>query len=221
MTAAVQDEEDCGRVAAACLGSCIGGGWRPQRRWSGAKMVLAVVADGSAAGGCWVAAAEGWFVGLGWWLMAFVGSFFLSFFSSSFFFFCFFFCLWFVGCGGWLFWQLVWCFNGGQDWQMGFVGCWVKGLWLTGNLLVAWYVWVLRYGFLMWFGRDVVKGFWRWCGGWISGGGKYTVKVFFFFVWFWIDLRWCFKWISVCFDTKTNAGQSKQNWNNGKIKDMT
>ena len=53
------------------------------------------------------------------------------------------------GCGGWLFWQLVWSFNDGQDWQMGFVGCWVKGLWLTGNLLVAWYVWVLRDGFLM------------------------------------------------------------------------
>ena len=94
----------------------------------------------------------------------------------------FFFCgSWVVGCGGWLFWQLVWCFNGGQDWSMGFVGCWVKGLWLTGNLLVAWYAWVLRDGFLMWFGRDVVKGFWRWCGGWISGGGKYMVKVFFFF----------------------------------------
>ena len=34
--------------------------------------------------------------------------------------------------------------------------------------------------FWCWFGRDVVKGFWRWCGGWISGGGKYTVKAFFF-----------------------------------------
>ena len=62
-----------------------------------AKRVLAVVADGSAAGGCWAAAAEGWFVGLGWWLMACVGSFFLSFFSSSFFFFLFFFV-----CGLWV-----------------------------------------------------------------------------------------------------------------------
>ena len=69
MTAAAQDEEDCGGVAAACLRSCIGGGWRPQQRWSRAKMVSAAVADGSAAGGWW--AAKGWFVGLGWWLMAF------------------------------------------------------------------------------------------------------------------------------------------------------
>ena len=140
----------------SCLSRVLHRRWlTSSRRWSGAKMVSGTVADGSAASGWWATAAEGWFVGLGWWLMACVG---------------FFFFLWFVGCGGWLFWQLVWCFNDGQDWQMGFVSCWVKGLWLTSNLLVAWQ--------LMWFGRDVVKGFWRWCGG-----GKYTVKAFFFF-WF-------------------------------------
>ena len=175
------------------------------RRWSGAKMVSATVADGSAASGWWATAAEGWFMGLGWWLMACVGSFF--------------FFLWFVGCGGWLFWQLVWCFNDDQDWQIGFVSCWVKGLWLTGNLLVAWYVWVLRDGFLMLVWQRCHEGilkvvwwldFWRWK---IYGESFF----FFFFVWFWIDLWWYFKHIGVCSDIKIDAGQPEQNWNNGKI----
>ena len=53
-----------------------------------------------------------------------------------------------VVCGLWVLWSEAGTASG-QGWQMGFVGCWVKGHWFTGNLLVAWYVWVLRDGFLM------------------------------------------------------------------------
>ena len=40
------------------------------------------------------------------------------------------------------------------------------------------------------------------------------------------DIFWLFpavmlQQIGVCSDTKTDAGQPEQNWNNGKIKDMT
>ena len=62
-------------------------------------MVSTAVADLSAAGGRWVAAAEGGFVGLGWWLMACVVFFF------------FFLVLWGVGSvvrGGHGWWSPAW-----------------------------------------------------------------------------------------------------------------
>ena len=128
-----------------------------------------------------------------------------------------------------------WCFNGGQDWQMGFVGCWVKGLWLTGNLLVAWSigageqmaVWRLdrrcggagqwNWKLSVWWG---CCRWWRLMAAltsygselWFDGMRNIGTEWIFFFKYFsgsW--LRWGFKQIDVCFDTKTDVGQPKQN----------
>ena len=38
---------------------------------------------------------------------------------------------------------------------------------------------------------------------------------------FWFFFAVMLQKIGVCFDTKTDAGQLEQNWNNNKIKDMT
>ena len=95
---------------------------------------------------------------------------------------------------------------------MGFVGCWVKGLGLMGNLLVAWNVWPCGY----W---QIPMGMWwrDFEGGMVAGFvvvekyGECLLFFSFFFFGFWIDLQWCFKQIGVCSDTKTNTGQPKQN----------
>ena len=123
-----------------------------------------------------------------------------------------------VVCGLWVLWSEAGTASG-QDWQMGFVGCWVKGLWFTGNLLVAWYVWVLRNGFLMLVWQRCREGilkvawwldFWRW--------KIYDESFFCIFVFFCLVLDWlvtifqiyrCLLW---CFD----RGQPEQNPNNRK-----